>query len=159
MEEYAQDLNGLYQRAYPHSERGSADAERMGQTVLAYQFVARLKPELRLKVAGHEGSLQLLIKAQLEEAKLCDLQPTPENAKRMTERIPQGRPQLQGSSADSKDRRCFVCGQGSHLKRQCPQLRRGRPVEAQGATGRNTNNRTTTNHLTGQAQEEELSQA
>ena len=42
VEEYAQDLNWLYQRAYPHLERGSADAEKMGQTVyvLAYQFVA-----------------------------------------------------------------------------------------------------------------------
>ena len=42
VEEYAQDidLNRLYQRAYPHLERGSADAEKMGQTVLAYQFVA-----------------------------------------------------------------------------------------------------------------------
>ena len=42
VEEYAQDLNKLYQRAYPQSERGSADAEKMGQTVLAYQFVASL---------------------------------------------------------------------------------------------------------------------
>ena len=79
VEEYAQDLNRLYQRAYPHSERGSADAEKMGQTVLAYQFVAGLKPEIRLKVAGHEGSFeQLLMKARLEEAKLHDLQPTPQ---------------------------------------------------------------------------------
>ena len=159
VEEYAQDLNRLYQRAYPHSERGSADAERMGQTVLAYQFVAGLKPEIPLKLAEHEGSFeQLLMKARFEEAKLHDLQPIPENTKRMTERIPQGRPQSQGPSADIKDRRCFVCGQGGHLKRQCPQLRRGKPIESQGSTGRNTNNRTTTNHLTGRDHEEELSQ-
>ena len=42
---------------------------------------------------------------------------------------------------------------------ECPQLRRGKPVEAQGATGRNTCSRTTTNHPTGQDQEEELNQA
>ena len=159
VEEYAQDLNRLYQRAYPCSERGSADAERMGQTVLAYQFAAGLKPEIRVKVAGHEGSFeQLLMKARLEEAKLRDLQPGPENVRRITERAPQGRPQLQGSTVDNRDRRCFVCGQGGHLKRQCPQLRRGKPVEAQGATGRTTGNRTTTNHLTGQDREE-LNQA
>ena len=52
----------------------------MGQTVLAYQFIAGLKPEICLKVAKHEGSFeQLLMKARLEEAKLRDLQPTPEN--------------------------------------------------------------------------------
>ena len=56
MEEYAQDLNRLYQRAYLCSERGSADVERMGQTVLAHQFAAGLKPEIRVKVAGHELS-------------------------------------------------------------------------------------------------------
>ena len=160
MEEHAQDLNRLYQHAYPHSERGSADAERMGQTVLAYQFVASLKLEIRLKLAGHEGSFeQLLMKARFEEAKLHDLQPIPENTKQMTERTPQGRPQSQGSSADIKNRRCFVCGQGGHLKKQCPQLRCGKPIESQGSTGRNTNNRTTTNHLTGRDHEEELSQA
>ena len=61
MEEYAQDLNRLYQKAYPPSERGSKDAEKMGQTVLTYQFVAGLKPELRLKVAGNEGSFDQLL--------------------------------------------------------------------------------------------------
>ena len=157
VEVYAQDLNRLYQRAYPHSERRSADAEKMRQTVLAYQFVASLKPQIRLKVAGHEGSFeQLLMKAQLEEAKLRDLQPTSENVRRMTEKTPQGRPQLPGPNPDNRDRWCFVYGQGGHLKRQCPQLLRGKPVEAPGATGRNTGNRTTTNHLTGQDQEEEF---
>ena len=60
------------------------------------------------------------MKARLEEAKLQDLQPGPENVRRITERrAPQGRPQLQGSNVDNRDRRCFVCGQGGHLKRQC----------------------------------------
>ena len=72
---------------------------------------------------------------------------------------PQGRPQLPGPNADNRDHRCFACGQGGHLKRQCPHLQRGKPVEGPGATGRNTGNRTTTNHLTGQDQEEELNQA
>ena len=56
------------------------------------------------------------MKAQLEEAKLRDLQPALENVRRVTEKVPQGRPQLQGSNADNRDQRCFVCGQGGHLK-------------------------------------------
>ena len=63
------------------------------------------------------------MKARLEEAKLRDLHPTSENVRRMTEKTPLGRPQLPGPNADNRDRRCFVCGQGGHLKRQCPQLR------------------------------------
>ena len=157
VEEYAQDLNRLYQRAYPHSKRGSTDSKRMGQMVLAYQFVAGLKPEIRLKVAGHEGSFEeLLMNAQLEETKL---QPIPENTKWMTERTPQRRPQSQGPSTDIKDHRCFVCGQKGHLKKQCPQLRQGKPVKLQGSARRNTNNRMTTNHQIGWDHEEELNQA
>ena len=157
MEEYAQDLNSLYWHAYLCSERGSADEEKIGQILLAYQFIAGLKPEIRLKVVGHQGFFkQLLMKARLKEAKLCDLQPTPENVRRITEKIPQERPQLQDPNADNTHRWCFVCEQGGHLKRQCPQLRRGKPVEAQGTTRRNTDNRLTTNYLTGQDQEEEL---
>ena len=63
------------------------------------------------------------MKARLEEAKLRDLHPTSENVRRMTEKTPLGRPQLPGPNADNRDCRCFVCGQGGHLKRQCPQLR------------------------------------
>lgn len=48
VEAYAQDLNRLYLKAYPLAERGSEDAERMGQTALTYQFVTGLKPKLRL---------------------------------------------------------------------------------------------------------------
>ena len=65
----------MYQKAYPPAERGSKDAEKMGQTVFTYQFAARLKPELHLKVAKSDGAFkQLLIRARLEEAKLRDLQ-------------------------------------------------------------------------------------
>ena len=48
----------------------------MGRTVLAYQFVAGLLPDIRIKVAGTEGTFdQLLMKARFEEAKLRDLGP------------------------------------------------------------------------------------
>ena len=66
VENYAQDLNRLYLKAYPPAGRGSEDAEKMGQTVLIYQFVAGLKPELRLKVAGNDGTFEkLLMRARL----------------------------------------------------------------------------------------------
>lgn len=101
VEEYAQDLNRLYQHAYPYSKRGSEDAERMGQTVLAYQFVAGLKPEIRLKVAGNEGTFeQLLMKA---EVKLRDLQPSPETHRQSTEKSLQGRQRSQGIPSLSGD--------------------------------------------------------
>ena len=45
----------------------------MGTTVLAYQFISGLKPKIKSKVAGVEGSLeQLLMKARFEEAKQRD---------------------------------------------------------------------------------------
>ena len=48
----------------------------MGQKVLAYQFVSRLLPELKVNVAGAEGTFdQLQIKARFEEAKLKELTP------------------------------------------------------------------------------------
>ena len=46
----------------------------MGQTVLANQFIAGLRPELKAKVVGTEGNLeQLLLKARFEEAKRKEL--------------------------------------------------------------------------------------
>ena len=54
--------------------QGSSEAEGMGQSVLAYQFVAGLQTEIKSKVAGAEGGFeQLLVKARFEEAKLKDL--------------------------------------------------------------------------------------
>ena len=46
----------------------------MGQSVLANQFVAGLRPELKAEVVGSEGNMeQLLMKAQFEEAKQKEL--------------------------------------------------------------------------------------
>ena len=113
--------------------QGSEEAERMGQTVLAYQFAAGLKPEIFLKVGGTEGSFeQLLMRAHFEEAKLRDLQsmpanrglhqteavvPTSTNASSMASRQIQQR---------SLTKRCFICNQQGHLVKQCPQQRRGK---------------------------------
>ena len=49
----------------------------MAKSVLAHQFAAGLLPELKVKVAGAEGTFEeLLAKARLEEAKLRDLPAT-----------------------------------------------------------------------------------
>ena len=58
VEEYAQDLNRLYQRAYPQSE---CRCRKDGTNCFD---ISGFKPEIRLKLAGHEGSFeQLLMKA------------------------------------------------------------------------------------------------
>jgi len=44
VDDYAQDLNRLYQKAYPQTNQGSQEAETMGKAVLAYQFVSGLSP-------------------------------------------------------------------------------------------------------------------
>ena len=101
MEDYAQDLNRLYQRPYPYSERGSVEAEKLGQIVLTYQFVAGLKPEIILKVAGNEGNFeQLLMKVRLEEAKPRDLRVPQGHTRRFLDRNLPGRQPIQETLND-----------------------------------------------------------
>ena len=75
VDKFAQDSRKLYNKAYPPSMRGGEEAEAMGNTVLASQFVAGLKPDIRKKIAGceHTSLDQLLIKARFEEAKQREL--------------------------------------------------------------------------------------
>ena len=56
----------------------------MGQSVLANQFVAGLRPELKVKVVGSEGNMeQLLMKARFEETKQKELaMVTPDNSQK-----------------------------------------------------------------------------
>ena len=76
VDDYAQDLNRSYQKAYPQANQGSQEAETMVRTVLAYQFVSGILPEIKVKVAGIEDTFdQLWIKAHFEETKLKDLSP------------------------------------------------------------------------------------
>ena len=49
-------------------------AERVGQTVLASQFVACLHPSLQFKVVGKKGEMeQLVLKARFEETRVKNL--------------------------------------------------------------------------------------
>lgn len=64
MDEYAQGLKKLY-KAYSTVLHCGVEAKRMGQTVLANQFVAGLCSDLKTKVVGTEGNFeQLLVKAR-----------------------------------------------------------------------------------------------
>ena len=54
VDQYAQELRRLYQKAYPESLQGSEDVERMGKTLLASQFLAGLRIEIKRNVTGSE---------------------------------------------------------------------------------------------------------
>jgi len=74
VDSYAQDLKKLYYKAYAGAQKGSKEAEAMGRSVLAYQFVAGLFPHLKSKLVGCDGKLEeLLAKARFEEARYRDV--------------------------------------------------------------------------------------
>ena len=77
VDDYAQDLRTLFHKAYPYTQQGTQEAERLGQLVLVNQFVAGLLEDIKAKVVGIEGGFdQLLSRARFEEAKLRDLTAT-----------------------------------------------------------------------------------
>ena len=137
---YAQDLRRLFHRAYPRAQQGAQELEDMGQSVLAYQFVSGLLPQIKMKLAGVEGSFdQLLVKARFQEAKLRDLAgveappatPLQQNAPYRSidggntpPQIARGRPNPQG--------RCFHCDGAGHFARHCPLRGRAAPIESPG---------------------------
>ena len=135
VDSFAQDLRGLYHKAYPSTSRGSKETEEMGQTILANQFATGLLPELKAKVGGSEGDLEkLLTKARFEEAKLRYLQPQP--AQKKPAQTPVSKPvepkqsmqSMQQSWTSAKS--CFNCGSKRHLAYQCPEHGRSKPVES-----------------------------
>ena len=135
VDDYAQDLNQLYQKAYLQASQEIMDTEHMGKTVLAYQFVAGLLPDIRMKVAGNEGNFdQLAMKACFEEAKSRDLTPVKQHTKysgMLTTGFQAGvRSSLDKSGRQAITKKYFVCGQPGHLARDCSLQQRGQPVEA-----------------------------
>lgn len=70
MDNFAQDLWHLFHKAYPTTALVSKEAEEMGEVVQASQLAARLLPELKIKVARSDSSLEkLLTKARFEEVR------------------------------------------------------------------------------------------
>ena len=143
---YAQELRKLFSKAYATTTRGGSEAEKMGQTVLASQFVSGLRSELKSKVVGSEGSLeQLLAKARFEEAKRKELlnvqppkRPTPaasgqnQNQNQgvtpsMVHPVPTQREEVQ-----SRPGKCYRCGRPGHVARACPYPKPSKGQEAHG---------------------------
>ena len=147
VDSYAQDLRKLYQKAYPSTRQGSKEAEAMGRSVLAYQFIAGLLPHLKAKIAGQEGTFEeLLTKTRFEEARHRDIveasgvgnkQPTANlttgtgrnslvyrksNPPQSTQRPVVGR--------QPEPPRCYHCGGTNHLRRDCPLRGQSAPFEA-----------------------------
>ena len=74
VDQFAQELRKLYNLAYAGAASEGPHAERMGQTLLANQFVTGLQPHLKRKLIGVEGGLdELILKARFEEANSQEL--------------------------------------------------------------------------------------
>lgn len=138
VDDYAQALRKLYKNAYSGVLRGGTEAEEMGQTVLANQFVAGLRPDLKTRVVGTEGKLeQLLLKARFEEAKRRELTTFKNNqapprkpgggsipsppTKNHHNHAQDSRPTSNNTGKlDRGSKNCFNCGLSGHMMRACP---------------------------------------
>ena len=126
---YAQDLRKLFIKALPTSQQGSKEAEEVGKTVLANQFVVGLAPELKRKVAGTEGNFeQLLTKARFEEAKLREI--TVKTKPTSQSQSESHTPKETSSTKKRDDPRCTVCGGVGHNPKFCRYKGRGTPTES-----------------------------
>lgn len=130
VDEFVEDLKRLFSKAYAEKSYVTPEAESMGETILANQFVAGLQPCLKARLMGTEGTFktfdQLLLKARFEEVKSKELR----SLNNATTTLPKlhvlQEPASKNSSAssgakgDSRSWKCFNCGMEGHMKHECP---------------------------------------
>ena len=112
----------------------------MGRSVLTSQFVAGLLPDIKLKLAGVEGSLdELLVKARFQEAKLRDLAGISSMVVTKKPSVPTSQHKGFGTNRASENQvrskpgiKCFHCQGTGHSAKHCPLKGRAVPEESRG---------------------------
>ena len=111
--------------------------------MLASQFVSGLRPEIKAKIAGTEGSIDaLLTKARFEEAKIRDLASNQQQRQKCFRSGFSGPSQHNKAAKPSEHQkagttekstvRCYGCGAYGHYRNKCPVRDRGGPAESSG---------------------------
>ena len=112
----------------------------MARTMLANQFAVGLRQDIKVKVAGVEGTFErLLTKAKFEEAKLRDIG-TSSSIVLPTKRQPS---YLEKSRALTPSKRCYNYNTTGHFSRNCPVRGRAVPAESHGRSNHNKSSRDT----------------
>jgi len=136
----AQELRTLFFRAYPQAQQGVPETERMACLMLANQFAAGLRKEIRVKVAGIEGNFEKLLQiAKFEEAKLRDVVNSVAgmNSRGSTSFIKYPDQHAHDRAIQPNaiviqpyagtQKRCYNCNATGHLSRNCPLRGRAAP--------------------------------
>ena len=159
IDNFAQELRKLHSKAYAVTTYVNPETEKVGQMVLANQFISGLRPELQAKVVGMEGSMDaLVLKAWFKEAKAKELTGTRGLMNKRQSVTSSGTstpaaalltsptsinisnsPPLMTTPSREDGRRpgarkCFNCGMEGHMAHACPYEKATRGQEAHGRT-------------------------
>lgn len=168
VDEYAQDLRRLFSLAYPGAASDDSAEGKMCKLVLASQFAAGLRTELKEKLTGVDGDIeQLLVRAKFEEAKRRELRldrgdrsrsgtsaNTEQGGRAGTNGRQSDQPHDRGRQRDLSQIICHHCGGKGHIARSCPLKRRADPREAPGKREGSANMKELSAHRTDGLDEE-----